>query len=329
MNKLRAAVIGVGTMGKNHARVYSEINNAELVAVADTNQQALEKIGNKYKIKTYTDYREMLACENIDVVSIVVPTMLHHRIALDCINAKKHVLVEKPIASTLEEAKEIIEAARMNNVKLTIGHIERFNPAVQEMKKKIKEGQIGKVYEIVVKRIGPFPARIRDVGVVIDLSVHDIDVMRYILESEPSRIYAETEKKINTDHEDLLCAMIKFNNEVICNLDINWLTPVKKRKLYVTGEKGMLTVDYIDQNLIYHENSSKNEDKEQFLITEGKSIKYVIPKREPLRTELEHFVSCVLEDKELIVKPEDGLRALELANLVIQSANNNQVINLQ
>ena len=326
--KLRAAVIGIGAMGKNHVRVYSEIEGVELVAIADSNQVELEKLGRKYKIKTYTDYKEMIAGENLDIISIVVPTMLHHRLALDCLNAKINVLVEKPIALNVTEAREIIETAEKNGVKLTIGHIERFNPAVQELKQRINLGAIGKVYEIVVKRIGPFPARIRDVGVVIDLAVHDIDIMRYLLDTEPMRIYAETEKRIHTDHEDLLCAMIKFRNDVICNLDINWLTPLKKRKIYVTGENGMFTVDYINQDLIFHENSSKNKNgkDDNFLITEGRMIKYHIHKKEPLRLELEHFVNCVLNNTEPLVSGEDGLRALELANKIIESANKNEVV---
>ena len=151
----------------------------------------------------------MLKQERLDLVSIVVPTTLHYSVAMDCIRAKINVLLEKPIASTIAEAKDLIKSAKENNVILTIGHIERFNPAVQMLKEKIQAGEIGKVYQVVVKRIGRFRVRIRDVGGVIGLGGHDIDIMRYILESEPIRIYAETEKRIHTDHEDLLSAMLQ------------------------------------------------------------------------------------------------------------------------
>ena len=330
MSSLRIGVIGTGAMGRNHIRVLSDMENVDLVAVADTDEKILEKIGNKYCVKTYLDYNKMLEIEGLDIVAIVVPTKLHHKVAIDCLKAKVNVLLEKPIASTVKEAQEIIDAARKEGVLLTIGHIERFNPAIQEMKKKINNGDIGKVYQIAVKRIGPFPARVRDVGVVIDLSVHDIDIMRYMLECEPKRIFAETEKKINTAHEDLLSGMLKFSNDVICHLEINWLTPTKKRKIYVTGEKGMLTADYINQDLIYHENSSKDKPSkdEKFLITEGKMVKYVIQRKEPLRAELEHFVECVLHNKKPLVSGEDGLKALKIAELVIKSANNSEVVKL-
>jgi len=329
--KLRVCVIGTGAMGKNHVRIYSELNHVNLVAISDVNEKDLEKLGKKYGINTYINYKKMIEMESPDLISIVVPTRLHYKIALDCLNAKTNVLLEKPIASTIEEAKEIIETAKKMGVKLTIGHIERFNPAIQEMKRRLNEGELGRVYEVVVKRIGPFPTRVRDVGVVIDLSVHDIDIMRYILDSEPIRVYAETEKRIHTEHEDLLCAMIKFKNNVLCNLDINWLTPFKKRKIYVTGEKGMLSVDYINQDLIYHENSSKdnnniNKKENLFLITEGKMVKYHVQKKEPLRVELEHFVDCVLNNKDPLVSGEDGLKALELAKKLIESANKNEVL---
>ncbi len=328
--KLRVGIIGIGAMGQNHMRIYADLENVDFVAVTDANEQLLEKCAKKYNLNTYTNYREMLDQEGLDLISIVVPTTLHHRVALDCIRAKVHVLIEKPISSTIEEAKELISEAKKNSVKLMIGHIERFNPAVKALKEKIQNNEVGKVYEIVVKRIGPFPVRIRDVGVVIDLSVHDIDIMRYLLECEPLRIYAETEKRIHTEHEDLLCAMMKFQNNTLCNLHINWLTPTKKRKIYVTGEKGMLTVDYLNQDLTYHENASKDilpkEDEAPFLISEGKMIKYVIEKKEPLRLELEHVVDVVLHNKIPLVSGEDGLFALEIAKKIIASANTHRVL---
>lgn len=323
---LNVGVIGIGMMGKNHLRILSELENVDLISVADQDDKELAKLEKKYSINTYSDYKTMLEKEKLDMISIAVPTSLHKKIAIDCIEKGINVLIEKPIASTIEEANEIIECAKKYNVKLMVGHIERFNPAIQELKKKINDGEIGKVYEIDIKRVGPFPTRISDVGVVIDLAVHDLDILRYIQESEPIRLYAEIEKKIHTDHEDLMCAMLKFNNSVIGNLTINWLTPTKKRKVYVTGEKGMFIVDYITQDLIYYENASIVSGDEKFPITEGKMIKFHIPKKEPLRNEIEHFIDCVVNDKEPLVSGDDAKMALLLAKKIIESANNNIII---
>jgi len=219
------------------------------------------------------------------------------------------------------EGKEIIKLAEKNKVKIMIGHIERFNPAIIELKKRIDAGELGRIFKIDVNRVGPFPSRIRDVGVVIDLAVHDLDIMRYLTSSEVSRMYAETESKINTNYEDLLSALIKFNNGVICNLNINWLTPTKIRKLYITGEKGMFVANYLTQNLYFYENDEMNSHFEYADImrgvSEGRMIKFNIKKKEPLLAEIEHFVDCVENDKEPLIKGEDGLIALELAQRLV------------
>jgi len=318
---LNAAVIGVGSMGKNHARVYSDLSNVNLVAVADNSKENAIRVSRKYGCKYYTDYKKMLENENIDLVSIAVPTKMHKMVAFDVIEKEINVLIEKPIASTVMEGKEIIKLAEKNKVKIMIGHIERFNPAIIELKKRIDAGELGRIFKIDVNRIGPFPSRIRDVGVVIDLAVHDLDIMRYLTSSEVSRMYAETESKINTDYEDLLSALIKFNNGVICSLNINWLTPAKIRKLYITGEKGMFVANYLTQNLYFYENDEINNHFEYADImrgvSEGRMIKFNIKKKEPLLAEIEHFVDCVENDKEPLIKGEDGLIALELAQRLI------------
>ncbi|RLI89949.1 MAG: gfo/Idh/MocA family oxidoreductase [Candidatus Altiarchaeales archaeon] len=331
MKKLRAAVIGVGAMGRNHARVYSELDGTELVAVADANPKTSKNVAEDFRCKAYKDHREMLEEEYIDMVSIAVPTRYHRDVALDCIEKEIPILVEKPIADSEENAKEIIDKAGENGVKLTVGHIERFNPAVIELKKRLDKNELGKIFEIKAVRVGPFPNRIRDVGVVIDLAVHDIDIMRYLVKSEVKRLYAETERRIHTRHEDLLSGLLKFQNDVIGVLSVNWLTPEKIREISITGEKGMFLVKYLTQELYFYENIEAKRDRYSYPdilmgVTEGNIINIRIPKKEPLKAELESWIECVKKDKEPLVSGEDGLKALKLAQRLIDSAVKEKVI---
>ena len=188
----------------------------------------------------------MFAEEELDLVSIVAPTSLHLPVTLAALRAGANVLVEKPIASTREEATTMIEAAADAGRMLTVGHIERFNPAIRELRRRLDAGELGRIFQISATRLGPFPARIRDVGVVVDLAPHDLDVMRYLVGSEPIRIYAEAERRIHTEHEDLFNGIMKFANGVVGILDINWLTATKRRTLTVTGERGFYVADYLD-----------------------------------------------------------------------------------
>ena len=277
---INVAVIGCGAMGKNHVRVYSEIPNVKLLAVADPDKKSIDLMAKKFNINKYLDYKDMIKSEKIDLVSIVAPTIFHKEIALYCMEKKIHVLLEKPITAEVQSGLDVIASAKKNNVKLMIGHIERFNPAIIELKKRLDKKELGKVFKIDVNRIGPFPARIRDVGVVIDLAVHDIDIMRFLLNSEVKRLFAETEQEIHTQCEDVLSALLKFENDTICNLNINWITPTKIRKLYITGEKGMFIVDYLKQDLYFYENKDLvNGENYNYLVkgvSEGNMIKYSI-----------------------------------------------------
>lgn len=180
MKELKAAVIGVGSMGQNHARVYSEISQTQLVGVADASEETAQRVGTQYSVPAYTDYHELLAQEEPDVVTIAVPTTLHKKVAETTMEAGAHVLVEKPITATIDEGEALIERANALNRQLMIGHIVRFNPAIQDLKRRLDDGQLGRIFQIVCRRTGPFPARVRDVGVVVDLAPHDLDVMRFI-----------------------------------------------------------------------------------------------------------------------------------------------------
>jgi UDP-N-acetylglucosamine 3-dehydrogenase len=324
---LRAAVIGIGSMGKNHVRVLSDLNSVELVCIADSNETVLKAISAKYHVKGYTDYRKMLEKEKLDIVSIVVPTTLHKQVSLDVIEKGIHCLLEKPIAATIADSKEIIEKAKEKKVKLMIGHIERFNPAVIELKKRLPE--LGEIYKIVIERVGPFPARISDVGVVLDLSVHDLDIINYILGSKPVSIFAETQNRIHPNHEDTLTSVIKYKDNVIAVLNIDWLTPTKKRQLTITGRKGMFKVNYLLQEITFYENKALTTDDYGFLgVTEGNMTMIQLDKKEPLKQEIESFIDCVMHNRPSPITGEDGMDALLYAQKILESAKEENIIRL-
>lgn len=320
----RVAVIGVGAMGQNHARVYSELPGVELVGVADVDARIGQTVARRYGGTWYADYRELLEQAAPEAVTIAVPTIDHLEVALEVIRRGIHVLIEKPIAFNVDEGKEIIAAAERAGVCLTIGHIERFNPAVIALKAHLAKGELGRVFQIDTRRQGPFPARVRDVGVVIDLAVHDLDIMRYVTGSEIVRVYAETEQRIHSTREDLVSALVRLDDGTVGSLTINWLTPTKIRELYVTGECGMFRVDYLTQDLYFFENAIVGSGAWDALrvlrgVSEGRMIRHVIAKKEPLLAELESFLAAVLGSAPIAVTGADGLEALRLAQAVVAS----------
>jgi len=328
---MKVAVIGVGAMGKNHARIYSELPEVELVAVSDIDLQIANTIASRFGAQVYTDYEDMLAAESPDAVSVAAPTALHEEVAIAAMEAGAHVLIEKPIAATLEQGQNLINRARSLNRKLMIGHIVRFNPAIQTLKKKLDAGELGRIYKIVCRREGPFPARIRDVGVVIDLAPHDMDIMRYLTGMNPLRVYAETERRIHTEHEDMLLGLLRFPNNVTGALEINWLTPIKVREVLVLGERGMFRVDDLTQDLYFYENSQANGLSWSALstlkgVSEGSMTRFALKRYEPLKAELQAFLQAIQEGTPVPVSGEDGLAALRLALLLVESGKTHQVI---
>ncbi len=331
--QLRAGVIGLGMMGRNHVRVWDEVDGVDLVAVADTDPAAVEAAARGRRAQGFTDPAAMLAEMELDLVSVVAPTSLHLPVALQAFAAGAHVLVEKPIAATRDEAEEMIAAARDAGRMLTVGHIERFNPAIRELKRRLDESELGRIFQISATRLGPFPARIRDVGVVVDLAPHDLDVFRFLLGAEPVRLYAEAERRIHTDHEDLFNGMLKFSNGAIGVLNINWLTPAKRRVLTVTGESGMYIADYITQDLVFHANPDAAETWVNrgagaaiTSVTEGEVTHRVIRREEPLRVELREFARAVRDGGPPPVDPRDAMVALLLARKLVESAVTGEVI---
>jgi len=291
---IKVGVVGLGMMGQHHVRVYSQLG-CELVGVADANIKRAKEIGEKYGVSFYSDYTKLKP--QVDAVSIVVPTRLHQQIAVDFIKQGVHCLVEKPIASNLDEAEEIIRAAEANHINLMVGHIERFNPAVLRLKQLIHQGILGKLMIISTRRVGPFVPRIRDVGIIIDTATHDIDVTRYLVGKEPVSVFSKA-GRFKHPKEDYAIVVLDFG-DATASIEVNWFTPSKVRSLVATGSEGIAYLDYIKQELTVHNSQHINTIR--------------IEKTEPLKSELEHFLSCAETGKTPLVDGYEGLKVLKIA----------------
>ena len=317
MTNLRAAVIGLGSMGINHARVYAEIKGVELVAVTDTDAERARSAGKRYGVPSYVDYREMLSESTPTIVSVAVPTRQHCDVVTGALTAGCHVLVEKPIAATVEEAQAMIDLAAKAERVLGVGHIERFNPVIMALRRAIEAGEIGDVLQIVIRRIGPKPNRPMDVGVFLDLATHDVDILCYVTGSSVTHLTSESIRTGLTSHEDLGVGVLRLANGSLGILIENWLSPTKIRDVTVTGTGGMLVADTLTQDLYQYDDDYEST---QWIaiqnlrgMAEGRMIRHRLQKGEPLRVELEAFARSVIEGVPFPVTGNDGLRALELA----------------
>lgn len=309
---LRVGVIGTGAMGQHHIRIYSEMAGVELAGIADVDEKRAKALAKQFNTKAFTDYNDLFSLD-LDAVSVVVPTTLHKQVALDAMNSGTSVLVEKPIADTVGNADEIISEAKDAGLTLMVGHIERFNPAVSKMKEIIDSGQLGKVVSISTRRVGPYNPRIRDVGIILDLGVHDIDVISYLYNARISEVYAIAGRDIHSQ-EDHASIMLRFNDNKAGVMDINWLTPHKVRKMTVIGVNGVAYVDYNDQTVSIHDGEWIREAK--------------IEKAEPLKKELGHFVEVVRNKQKPLVSGDDGKHVLEVALAAIRSYKTGQIVRM-
>jgi len=315
VSRVRVAVIGAGAMGANHARVFTELPDAELVAVCDIDDARLRQVPREPATRLYHDLNELLAEEQPDGVSIAVPTRRHVDGALACIERAVPLLVEKPLAADVEEAERLRAAAEAAGVPLMVGYVERFNPAVQELKRRIDAGELGRVIEASARRVGPFFPRERDVGVAHDLATHDIDVLRWLLGREVEQVQAETQRGIRTPHEDALAGVLRFEGGVVASLEVNWLSPVKVRELTLLGERGMFAVDYLRQELRWYAGRagepSQQEPESTALPGAGEA---------PLRAELSAFLRVAHGDEPPPVTAADGIAALRVADALVAAA---------
>ncbi|HNZ87843.1 MAG TPA: Gfo/Idh/MocA family oxidoreductase [Methanofastidiosum sp.] len=308
---IKIGVIGAGVMGGHHIRNLSSMD-IELVGLSDIDKNRVNELSTTYKTKGFLDYKELVK-EGIDAAVVAVPTKLHKTVCDYLIDNGVNVLVEKPIADTVENAKDMITKAKKEGVKFSVGHIERFNPAVQKLKQLIKNDTLGKVVTMSSKRVGPYNPRIRDVGIIVDLGVHDIDIMSYLLEEKVKTVYATGGKRIHP-FEDFATILMTFGNSSTGLIDTNWHTPHKVRSLTVVADKGIAEVDYIDQKLVLYDKEWMKEAK--------------IERKEPLSLELECFIEYLKKDIEPPVSGEEGLHALQVAISAIDSYVNNKIIKI-
>ncbi len=315
MKKIRVGVIGVGQMGRNHARIYSELPYAELVGVSDVKRSVAQSVAREYNTNAFTDYLKLLN-ENVDAVSIAVPTSLHKDVAVDVAEYGVDMLIEKPIADTTLNAREILKVAKKTGVKVMVGHIERFNPAVLKLREIVSSGMLGDILSMSGKRVGPYSPRIRDVGVIIDLAVHEIDTMSYLYDDKAVSVYAIGGRSGKCPHnfEDYASILLKFSKDRSGIVETNWLTSKKVRTLTVVGTNGVATLDYINKTIEVCKN--------------GK-INYVdINKSEPLKNEIEYFLKSISNGESPKPSGEDGFYVLLVAISAIRSYKGEQVVKL-
>jgi predicted dehydrogenase len=333
MNELRIGLIGTGRMGAYHVETWERIAAGRLVAVADPDEAAARARIGRRPIEWLADHRSLLERADIDAVCICAPSEYHARIALDAIAAGKHVFVEKPIATALEDGLRMAAAARVAGVKLMVGHVERFNPAVGKLAELIDDGRIGRVFRAHSTRVGPLPAQIRDTGVALDLATHDLDLMQFVLGRDITSIYAEGSRCVHPTHEDMISCLLRFGEDgPLGLLDVNWLTPEKRREMTVIGEGGMLSASYLTQDVWFVESSGAPTAWSELALvrgdSEGAAVRFALPRVEPLHAELEAFARCVLDDTPEPVSAQDGCRALAAALAVRDSAANLRPVTL-
>ncbi len=287
---MKVGVIGVGAMGQNHARVFSEIS--ELVGVTDAVPEQAAKVASRLGTKAYTTVDDLL--DDVDAVSICTPTSFHYDSAMKAILKGKHLLVEKPFTGDSEKAAEICQVAERHGVTLASGFIERCNPIVSVAKETMESGKIGKIISLASRRVSSFPARIRDVGVVMDLGIHDVDVMRHITSSNVRSVYAVGGRFANPLFEDYANLLMEFENDAVGFVEVNWLTPMKVRKVSFTCSGGFVQMDYTDQSLEVSTSKVGNMDQsDMFRIPLEYDVRKIsVKKEEPLKTELVRFLEA-------------------------------------
>jgi predicted dehydrogenase len=297
---LRVGVIGVGVMGSNHARVFTGLPGATLVAVADPDRKQAEFVARTLGCGAVASVEELLGL-NVDAVTIAAPTHLHHDIALTCIARGVHVLVEKPIASTVEEGREIITAASRAGVTLMVGHVERFNPAVEAIKEAIRKEDI---LSIAITRVGPFPPRMSNVGVVIDLAVHDIDLIRWFTDSEIVEVQPQLSNAV-AEREDIALLQFRTASGVLAHINTNWLTPFKARTVIVATRGKYIMADLLTRQVTECFGFQPDGSYSMRHLSVGHA--------EPLRSELLAFLQACRARTPAAVTGEEGVASLEIA----------------
>lgn len=326
---LRLGVIGLGMMGRHHARVAQEIEGVELVAVADA-------MGDPHGVAAgvpFCDSVDSLIAQGIDAAVVAVPTQYHEEVGVALAEAGVHALIEKPIAHTIDAGHRLLDAFQTKGLVGAVGHIERFNPALIELRKRLEQGELGEVYQIHTRRQGPFPARIADVGVVKDLGSHDIDLTAWLAGSRYSNISAQTAYRSGREHEDMVAISANLESGTITSHLVNWLTPFKERLTIVTGERGAFIADTLTADLTFYENGTVSSDWDAVTafrgVSEGTITRFALEKREPLKSEHEAFRDLILGKPSQAVTLREGLEVLRVCEASIESAKTGKTITLE
>ncbi len=315
MKKLGVAVIGTGFWGKNHARVYKELANTNLVAICDVNAERAKAIADQFGVKAYTNSTRMLKNKEVEAVSVCTWSTMLAKEAHKALHAGKHVLVEKPMATNTKQAETLLKTAEDSGLHLTVGFLMRFIPGLQHIREAVESKKIGERVSATAKRVSEWPERIGDVGVVKDTAIHDIDVMRFISNEDPISVYAKMGSMKHRKFEDYAQIMLTYEGGKSAFIESNWLTPYKTRTLTVTGSDAIMRLDYITQELWVE---SKKE-----------TVQPRLPFQEPLKLELQHFAECVLDKKKPVVTGVDGLKALQIAIAAQKSSAKNAAVKLK
>jgi len=304
---MNVGVIGLGWMGKLHLRVYSELSGVNVVGAVDTNQAALDEVKERFGVPTFTSLDDLLA-QPLDAVSVCVPTVLHLNVGLTVMEAGVNCLIEKPLAASADEGRQLLAKAKEKNLKLMVGHIERFNPAVRRVKELVQDNG---VISIQIERVGPYPPRIQDVGVMRDLGSHDIDLIRFITGSEYKHAFAVTSTTIGK-HEDTALITAEMENGVLAHVNTNWVTPYKSRFIHVACKDRYIAADLITQQVKAY---SKFEGYDAHYSVKEWPVMY----REPVVEELKAFLAAVKDGTTPPITGEDGLKVLETIEMLERS----------
>ncbi|MFH9548739.1 Gfo/Idh/MocA family oxidoreductase [Streptomyces sp. NBC_00377] len=325
---LRAGLVGLGSMGRHHARVLSGLDGVDLVGVVDPMG---DKFGAAQGAPILDTVEELIAL-GVDYAVVACPTALHEPVGLALAEAGVCALVEKPVADTVDGARRLVEAFESRGLVAGVGHIERCNPALMSLRARLEAGELGDVYQVVTRRQGPFPHRIADVGVVKDLATHDIDLTGWVTGRQYVSIAAHTVSKSGRPHEDMVSAVGRLDDGTMVNHLVNWLSPLKERFTSVTGERGCFIADTLTADLTFHSNAAVTTEWEALRafrgVSEGDMIRYAIPKREPLQVEHELFRDAVLGKQADICTLRQGMRTVEVAAAVLESATKNTSVTL-
>lgn len=328
MANLKAGLIGLGMMGRHHARNLRAIDGVDLVAVADPGGDP-HGVAGGLEVKSSV---EDLIAVGVDYVVVATPTATHEAVGTKLAEAGVHALIEKPLAKETSSAKHLAELFAAKGLVGAVGHIERYNPALQELRKRLAHGDLGDLYQVQTRRQGPFPSRIADVGVVKDLASHDIDLTAWVTQRKFELVAARTMSKAGREYEDMVSATCQLSGGLMSSHLVNWLTPTKERVTIVTGEKGMFVADTLTADLTFYANGNVQttwDDIAQFRgVSEGDVTRFAIPKPEPLRTEHEQFRDAVLGKDADIVTMAQGARVVEVCEAMIESGRTGKFVEL-